>query len=74
MRIGSMELNELLRFWDSLGLGDNIDRDKIYSRDLVDLLYKDYYLDYNRYGLINTVLVILDGLGRDMGTSYRFLN
>ena len=74
MHIGSMELNELLRFWDSPGLGDNIDNDKKYSRDLVDLLYKDYYLDNNRYGLIDTVLVILDGSGRDMGTTYRLLS
>lgn len=28
MQIGSMELNELLRFWDSPGLGDNINNDK----------------------------------------------
>lgn len=74
MCIGSLKLNELLRFWDSPGLGDNIDRDKKYSRELVDLLYKDYYLDNNRYGLIDTVLVILDGSGRDMGTTYRLLN
>lgn len=74
MHIGSMELNELLRFWDSPGLGDNIDNDKRYSRNLVDLLYKDYYLDENRYGLIDTVLVILDGSGRDMETTYRLLS
>lgn len=74
MHIGSIELNELLRFWDSPGLGDNIDNDKRYSRNLVDLLYKDYYLDENRYALIDTVLVILDGSGRDMGTTYRLLS
>jgi hypothetical protein len=74
MQIGSMELNELLRFWDSPGLGDNINNDKRYSRDLVDLLNKNYNLDDNRYGLIDTVLVILDGSGRDMGTTYRLLN
>lgn len=37
-------------------------------------MYKDYYLDDNRYGLIDTVLVILDGSGRDMGTTYRLLS
>ncbi len=74
MRIESMELNELLRFWDSPGLGDNIKSDERYSRDLVDLLYMYYYVDGNRYGLIDTVLVILDGSGRDMGTTYRLLN
>lgn len=74
MDISSMELNELMRFWDSPGLGDNVASDKRYSKDLVNLLYKDYYLDDNRYGLIDTVLVILDGSGRDMGTTYRLLN
>lgn len=74
MDISSMELNELLRFWDSPGLGDNVESDRRYSKDLVDLLYRAYYLDGNRYGLIDTVLVILDGSGRDMGTTYRLLN
>ena len=72
--ISSMELNELMRFWDSPGLGDNVASDKKYSKDLVDLLYREYSLDDNRYGLIDTVLVILDGSGRDMGTVYRLLN
>ena len=74
MDISSMQLNELLRFWDSPGLGDNISSDKRYSKDLVDLLYEDYYMDDNWYGLIDTVLVILDGSGRDMGTTYSLLN
>lgn len=74
MNINSMELNELIRFWDSPGLGDNVESDKRYSRDLIDLLYKEYYLDDNRYGWIDMVLVILDGSGRDMGTTYRLLN
>ena len=74
MNINSMELNELLRFWDSPGLGDNVSRDRRYSKELVDLLYKDYYLDSYRYGLIDTVLVILDGSSRDMGTTYKILN
>ena len=74
MNVSSAELNELLRFWDSPGLGDNVANDKRFSKELVDLLYKDYYLDNKRYGLIDTVLVILDGSGRDMGTTYRLLN
>ena len=74
MDVMSMELNELLRFWDSPGLGDNVESDKKYSKDLVDTLYKEYYLDNNRYGLIDVVLVIIDGSGRDMGTTYNLLN
>lgn len=72
--ISSAELNELMRFWDSPGLGDNAERDKKYATDLVDLLYEDYCLDGRRYGLIDLVLVIIDGSGRDMGTAYRLLN
>lgn len=74
MNIRSLELNDLMRFWDSPGLGDNVSSDRRYSKELVDLLYKDYYLDSHRYGLIDTVLVILDGSGRDMGTTYKILN
>ncbi|NBI62780.1 GTP-binding protein HSR1 [Clostridiales bacterium] len=74
MNVSSMELNKLMRFWDNPGLGDNVASDKRYSRDLVDLLRKAYVLDDNRYGWIDTVLVILDGSGRDMGTTYRLLN
>lgn len=74
MEIGSMELNELMRFWDSPGLGDGMENDRHHSKALVDLLYDEYQLDGNNYGLIDTVLVVLDGSGRDMGTTYRMLN
>ena len=38
------------------------------------MLYRVYELDNKNYGLIDTVLVILDGSGRDMGTTYKLLN
>ena len=41
MEIESKQLNELLRFWDSPGLGDNVEADRRYSRKLVDILYRD---------------------------------
>lgn len=72
--ISFMELNDLLRFWDTPGLGDNVINDRNYSENLVEMLYKDYYLEGNRYGLIDMVLVILDGSSRDLGTSYKLLN
>lgn len=56
-----------------MGLGDNTDKDKQYSRELVGLLYKKYYLDNNRYRLIDAVLVILDGPGRGMDNTYCLL-
>lgn len=74
MEISSYNLNEKLRFWDTPGLGDSIEGDRIYSKKLIDMLYSDYYLDDKQYGLIDLVLVIIDGTGRDMGTTYKLLN
>lgn len=74
MKISSYRLNNLLRFWDSPGLGDGIAQDYQHSKKLVDLLYEEYRVNGRPYGLIDTVLVILDGSGRDMGTTYRILN
>lgn len=74
MNIESTELNDCIRFWDSPGLGDGMENDRLHSKALVDLLYKKYQMEGNRYGWIDTVLVILDGSGRDMGTTYRLLN
>lgn len=74
MEISSYKLNEKLRFWDTPGLGDSKEGDRIYSKKLIDMLYSDYYLDNTQYGLIDLVLVIIDGTGRDMGTTYKLLN
>lgn len=72
--ISSANLNEKLRFWDSPGLGDNIDKDEVYSKKLMDCLYKTWEEKGRVYGTIDLVLVILDGSGRDMGTTYKLLN
>jgi len=74
MNVSSVSLNKYMRFWDSPGLGDDVQKDKNYSKELVDVLYRDYFIDGEQYGLIDNVLVILDGSGRDMGTTYRLLN
>lgn len=74
MEISSLDVNEWFRVWDSPGLGDNVERDKKYAKELVQMLYRDYYVNEKRYGFIDTVLVILDGSGRDMRTAYKILN
>ena len=74
MEITSMELNEYLRFWDSPGLGDNTGKDKVHAEKLIDILYRESQIDGKPYGTIDLVLVILDGSGRDMGTTYKLLN
>ena len=74
MDVNSYEMGETLRFWDSPGLGDGKEADKKHKKKLVDILYKDYQLEGGQYGLVDLVLVIVDGSNRDMGTVYSLLN
>jgi len=74
MELDSYRLNDVFRLWDTPGLGDGVEEDKIHEKKLIDLLYKDYYLDSNQYGFIDIVLVIIEGANKDMGTTYHLLN
>lgn len=74
MEISSFRLSNDLRFWDTPGLGDGIANDERHSKNIIDLLYKDYYIDNNKYGFIDVSLVVLEGGIRDMGTVYQLLN
>mgnify|MGYP004468738765 CR=1 FL=1 len=74
MELSPMKLNDEICFWDSPGLGDGVEKDKSHSEKLKNLLYRTYQLDHKEYGLIDMVLVILDGSGKDLGTTYRLLN
>lgn len=74
MDLDSYSLNDVFRLWDTPGLGDGIANDEIHKRKLVDLLYKTYSLDGNIYGWIDSAIVVLEGLNRDMGSTYTLLN
>ena len=67
-------LNDVFRLWDTPGLGDDIKNDEIHKRRLVNLLYKTYSLDGNVYGWVDLAIVVLEGLNRDMGSTYTLLN
>ena len=74
MDLDSYSLNDVFRLWDTPGLGDGVTNDEIHKRKLVDLLYKTYSLDGNIYGWIDSAIVVLEGLNRDMGSTYTLLN
>ena len=74
MYLDYYSLNEVFRLWDTPGLGDGVANDETHKRKLVDLLYKAYSLDGNVYGWIDSVIVVLEGLNRDMGSTYTLLN
>ena len=67
-------LNDVFRLWDTPGLGDGVKNDEIHKRKLVNLLYKTYSLDGNVYGWVDLAIVVLEGLNRDMGSTYTLLN
>ena len=74
MDLDSYSLNDVFRLWDTPGLGDGVANDEIHKRKLVDLLYKTYSLDGNIYGWIDSAIVVLEGLNRDMVSTYTLLN
>ena len=74
MDLDSYSLNDVFRLWDTPGLGDGVANDEIHKRKLVDLLYKTYSLAGNIYGWIDSAIVVLEGLNRDMGSTYTLLN
>lgn len=74
MELDSYVLNDSFRLWDTPGLGDGVQKDQIHKKKLVDLLYKTYSVDSQRYGFIDLCMVIIEGSNRDMGTTYALLN
>lgn len=74
MELDSYELNDFFRVWDTPGLGDGVEIDKIHKKKMIDLLYKTYTSDGATYGFIDMVIVIIEGANRDMGTTYTLLN
>ena len=74
MSLEFYSLNDVFRLWDTPGLGDGIKNDEIHKRRLVNLLYKTYSLDGNVYGWVDLAIVVLEGLNRDMGSTYTLLN
>ena len=74
MELDAYALNDYFRVWDTPGLGDGVEMDKIHKKKLVNLLYKTYSKDNQIYGFIDMALVIIEGSTRDMGSTYTLLN
>ena len=72
MLVEHYRFSDVLRFWDSPGLGDGQAADLAHHKKLTDILCKTYEKN-GTWGFIDLVMVILDGSSRDMGTTYRLL-
>lgn len=67
-------VNDFFRIWDSPGLGDGVATDLEHKRKIADLLKKKYQMNYEKYGFIDMVLMIMDASSRDMGTEFDLIN
>lgn len=75
MRLNEYKLNDAFRVWDTPGLGDGVINDQRHKKKIVHLLNTKYSsADGYTYGLIDMVLVIIEGSNRDMGSTYTLLN
>lgn len=76
MTVTPHRFNKFITLWDTPGLGDGIEIDKKHSKLITDTLKmsrKDNITGKN-VGVIDLVLVIIEGSARDMGTIFRLLN
>lgn len=73
MELSSYSLGSHMRLWDTPGLGDGVEKDRIHKQKMIALLEKTYG-DFSQYKFIDMALVIVEGCNRDMGTTYTLLN
>lgn len=74
MNVNEYRFHKFVRLWDSPGLGDGVNADKAHSKRIIELLKSQYGNGEKSYGLIDMVLVVVEGSGRDMGTTNKLLD
>lgn len=73
MELDAYYLQNAFRVWDTPGLGDSSEQDRHHEKRLIDLLFKKWTADEQVFGFIDMAIVIIEGINRDMGTTYRLL-
>lgn len=72
--ISAHPLHKYIRFHDSAGLGDGKESDVQHAKNIIhQLLIPVGNEKFRSNGLIDIVLVILDGSSRDLGTTFKIL-
>ncbi len=74
--VSSYRVKDYFRIHDSAGLGDGIANDERHAKNIINELVKTISVNGDSstpYGFIDMVMVILDGSGRDLGTTYQLL-
>ena len=60
MDLDAYMLNDFFRVWDTPGLGDGVENDRVHKKKMTDLLYKTYTYEDQLYGLIDLVMVVVE--------------
>lgn len=71
MELNSYSLTEKMRFWDTPGLGDGIQRDNEHSKKISGLLQKTHH---DEYYFLDMVVIIVEAGTRDIGTTIKLID
>lgn len=74
--VSSYRVKDYFRIHDSAGLGDGLANDERHAKNIISELVKTVTINGDSstpYGFMDMVIVILDGSGRDLGTTYQLL-
>lgn len=74
MKLDSYKLSDWLRLWDTPGLGDGVDKDTIHKQNITRLLNTNVFVDFELYGYIDLVIVVIEGSKKDLGSTRTLLN
>lgn len=70
MELQSYSLTEKIRFWDTPGLGDGIQKDNEHSKKIIKLLQRTHH---NEFYFLDMVIIIIESGSRDIGTTLKLV-
>lgn len=71
MELDAYSLTEKMRFWDTPGLGDGIQRDVEHAKKITELLNRTHHEEYY---FLDMVLIIVEAGSRDIGTAIKLID
>ena len=71
MQLDAYSLTDRMRFWDTPGLGDGIQRDTEHSKKITELLNRTHH---EQFYFLDMVLIIVEAGSRDIGTSIKLID
>ena len=70
MELSAYSLTDQMRFWDTPGLGDGIQRDVAHAKKITDLLLRTHH---ERFYFLDMAVIIVEAGTRDIGTTLNLM-